>query len=43
MNKKVLKTIKSCDVDEYFNLVEEYPFALTRCRILKDGIISNAS
>lgn len=37
MNQEVVRTIKTCDIDEYFKLVNKYPFAVTYCRILKDG------
>lgn len=36
MNQKVVEVIKSCDIDKYFELVDEYPFIVTHCRILKD-------
>ena len=37
MNREIIRVIKTCDIGEYFRLVDEYPHAVTRCRILKDG------
>ncbi|WP_338546111.1 hypothetical protein V1225_08655 [Emergencia sp. JLR.KK010] len=37
MNKMFVDTIKSCDADKYFELLNEYPYSIICCGVLEGG------